>query len=406
MNWISRIDFQRWVMANFIILAFLGFVLRYMISFPAGKLNYLFILHAHSHFAFAGWIFMALVILLIKKNLLTPPPALNWILLLTLICSFGMLISFSLQGYKVVSIAFSTLFVFVTYWFAYRLNSYLKNVQADFLFKTLSKAGVLYLVLSSLGPFALGILKANENTGIIYQNAIYFYLHFQMNGWMLFGILALVAKQILKEASSFKGIKPYLYAFIFSTLPLFFIFTLWAHPPQWVYYIAFSASIFNAASWFAILWKLRRAAGPIPLLIKIALLAISIKVLFQLMVCIPLIGDWTFSNRNLIIGYVHLLTIGAITPVIISQFTSNLNLKTPYLDGFYTALTLLYLSLLFIQPLLNLWLISIPLFQPYLLSISLLFCFTGIGYYRQFFYHSSSLPNINKLNQILYESNH
>ena len=387
MDWINRIDFQRWTMANFIVLAFLGSVLRYIICFPAGKLNYLFILHAHSHFAFAGWIFMALAIFLSKKIHLTPPHAFNWILLLTLICSFGMLISFSLQGYKFVSIAFSTLFIFVTYWFAYLLNRYLKNDRTDFLFRTLSKAGILFLVISSLGPLALGVLKANGNTGIIYQNSIYFYLHFQMNGWMLFGVLALVAKQILKEGNSYKGLKPYLYAFICSTAPLFFIFTLWAHPPQWVYFVALSASIFNSASWFIILWKLRLAAGPIPFFIKVALLAISIKVLFQVMVCIPLIGDWTFSNRNLIIGYVHLITLGAITPVIISQFTSNLNLKTPYLDGFYTTLTLLYLGLLFIQPLLNLWLISIPYFQHYLLATSLLFCVAGLAYYRQFFYH-------------------
>jgi hypothetical protein len=410
MNWINRIDFQRWTMANFIVLAFLGVVLRYIICFPAGKLNYLFILHAHSHFAFAGWIFMALAILLIRQIPEADTPSFKWVLLLSLTSSFGMLISFSLQGYKAISIVFSTLFLVVTYRFGFLIINHLKNQKYDIIFSKLIKAAVFFLVISSLGPLALGALKASGNMGIIYQNSIYFYLHFQMNGWMLFGVLALVAKKYLNaDISTKQGLRLQINSFILSSVPLFFIFTLWSHPPQWVYLIALCAALINAGSWFALLFKLRSSSNEIPSLVKFALAAISLKVIFQILVCIPPIGEWTFANRNLIIGYVHLLTLGAITPVIINEFCLSLYKKaSKYLNGFYTALTLIYLALLFIQPLFSVWKISIPYYQHYLLAVSILYCMTGIFYFRQFFCKPLHLTFSHRksLNQILYESNH
>ncbi|MGV3509419.1 MAG: hypothetical protein ACO1N7_09035 [Sphingobacteriaceae bacterium] len=380
MTWIKKLDFTRWAIANFVILAFFGAVLRYMVCFPAG-LNYLNILHAHSHFAFSGWTFLALAFLIFKQLKEPVSGAFQWMLVLTLLCSFGMLFSFSVQGYKFVSISFSTLFLVVTYWFSYLVYRKLQLVN-NTIFRTLIKAGIWCLVLSSIGPLALGALKASGNTGIIYQNAIYFYLHFQLNGWMLFATLGLIAISFLKLESSQTSTKVWLMVFIISSIPLFFIFTLWAKPPQWVFLLAFISACFNAASWFILGTKLWEDIKQFPFLVKFALLAISIKVVFQLFVCIPVIGEWTFLNRNLIIGYVHLITLGSITPVIINQFVKIGRLQSvKTLNKFYCSLTVLYLVILFLQPLLNLYGMLIPHFQYCLFAISVLFCITGLSYY-------------------------
>lgn len=378
MHWIRRIDFSRWTFANFVVLAVFGALLRFMVCLPSGNLNYLNILHAHSHFAFAGWMFMALAILVVRQLTAEHSATFRWILLLTMICSVGMLLSFSLQGYKAVSIIFLSLFLFVTYWFGFlvykKQDTKSKSISAKLLM-----AGIGFMLISSIGPLALGILKATGNIGAIYQNAIYFYLHFQMNGWMVLAALALIASKFLSLNTVQKEIEPWLNIFILSTLPLFFIFTLWSRPASWAFIVAFLGAFLNALSWFIIIKKLKNSVEALPLLIRLALIAISVKVVFQLFVCVPFIGEWTFLNRNLIIGYVHLITLACVTPVIINQFIRNQNLNV--VSWFYVALTAIYLVFLFIQPALTLLEIAIPFYQYYLLIISVLYCLLGIAYY-------------------------
>lgn len=380
---INRISFERWTFASFIILAFFGAILRYMLCFPLPGISYMNILHAHSHYAFGGWIFLALVILIMRLMPDHKPAAFKWLMLIAVLSSLGMLISFSIQGYKAVSIAFSTLFLLITYWFAWLVypKMSLKDAPSSSL---LLKAGIWCLVLSSIGPLALGALKASGNTGAIYQNAIYFYLHFQMNGWMLLTALGLVFKDSFRfDYVSQNRLSPWLYAFIFSGFPLFFIFTLWSKPSSWLVDVAFAAALVNAVSWFGILQQSLCWLKKAPLMIQVALLAVSLKVVFQILVCVPQIGEWTFSNRNLIIGYVHLLTLGCVTPILLHLFSRHLSIKS--IERSYIALVVIYLSLLFIQPLLSLHRIMIPNYQHLLLAISLLFCFSGICYYRKLY---------------------
>lgn len=381
MDWKTRIGYKRWLFANFIVLAFLGVILRYMQCFPSGKLNYLNIMHAHSHFAFAGWTFLALAFLIasqIKKQLL---PAFKWVFSLTMVCAFGMLVSFSIQGYKAISIGFSTLFLLVTYGFAYLTYNKWDFKSSNFISARLIKMALACLILSSAGPLVLGALKAYGNTGIIYQNSIYFYLHFQLNGWMLLGVLGILASKYLTVDNAVrKAVNPWLNVFLISTVFLFFIFTLWIRPPLWVFFLAFASALIHAISWFVILAKLFNVTRKVPFLVKMALIAISLKVVFQVVVCVPVIGEWTFSNRNLIIGYIHLITLGCVTPILLQELVSDISVYKA-LNIWYCLLTVLYLTLLFLQPLLSRYKILIPHFQYCLLLISILFCVAGVLYY-------------------------
>ena len=118
--------------------------------------------------------------------------------------------------------------------------------------------------------------------------------------------------------------------------------------------------------------KLKNKVENLPFLIRIAVLAISIKVVFQVLVCVPQIGEWAFSNRNLIIGYVHLITLGCITPVIFSLFFKPRVIKSA--EKFYVLLVITYLAILFTQPVLGLFHIVIPHLQQCLLIVSLFVC--------------------------------
>lgn len=386
MGFINNINFRRWAIANFIILALFGALLRYMGSFTVGALNYIYILHAHSHFAFAGWIFLALAILIGRHLSAKSFSALNRINLLTLICSFGMLVSFSFQGYQFVSIAFSTLFLIATYCFGFLVYKKWLSKPTDLISGMLIKSSVAYLVLSSIGPLALGALKASGNTGVIYHNAIYFYLHFQLNGWMVLAALGLITAILNVKKETQVAIRPWLSIFVLSVLPLFFMFTLWAKPPVWVFVLAFVGAFFSALSWFVILTKLRGSVAKFPLMINMAILAVTLKVLFQLAVFVPFIGDWAFLNRNLVIGYVHLISLGIVSPVLIWRFAKLMGAEgLKQLNLFYFVLTVLYLAALFLQPLLHSGGITIAYFQYYLLLVSVLYCIWGLFYYKKLF---------------------
>lgn len=374
----------KWAMANFVVLTSLGVLLRYIQLYGLPGINYQFILHAHSHFAFAGWMFFAIALLInhtITGGRLTT--AYRHVLQLTLISAYGMLVSFSLEGYKTVSIIFSSLFVFTTYYFTYQAlkGSALKTAAGPIGYK-LIKGALVFLCLSSLGPFTLGPLAAFglKNTAC-YQDAIYFYLHFQMNGFMFLAALGLFALTSLSGAASRKS-TTWLNNFVFSTIPLYFIFTLWNKPCTWINIAAAAGAVLNLVSWLLLCVNFKEEWRKFSFLAKAALIAATFKIVFQALVCIPSIGAWVFISRNLIIGYIHLLTLGVIMPLIIDQFIDRGFFKTSIVlttvNRAYVVAVIFYLALLFIQPLLSIYSIAISQYQFLLFSLCVLFLPVGI----------------------------
>src|SRR5690606_12994559 len=109
---------------NLIIVCFAGVIMRYKIAFSLPFVDQKFLLHAHSHFAFSGWITQLLMVFLISNLVLrgvnNAYEQFKHTLLLNALCSYGMLLSFPFQGYGAVSISFSTLSIFTFFVFGYR----------------------------------------------------------------------------------------------------------------------------------------------------------------------------------------------------------------------------------------------------------------------------------------------
>jgi hypothetical protein len=384
MDWIRRLNYPRWAIINFIVLTLLGLVLRYIQLYGLSHVDYQFILHAHSHFAFAGWMFFAIA-LLISHIINGPKYTRSYlgVFALTIISAYGMLVSFSLQGYRPVSIIFSTLFVCVTFRFTYLVfrGKALKNAVNPVAYQ-LIRAALIFLCLSALGPFTLGPLTALglKNTPY-YQDAIYFYLHFQLNGFMFLGALGLAAASYLTIPLAAKSTK-WLNLFIYSAIPLYSIFTLWDNPNGYTRILAGLGAGLNLLGWVMLLLHLRKQVTTLPLLVKAAIIAATLKVIFQALICIPSVGSWTFLNRNLIIGYIHLLTLGIIMPLIIDQFIKHGFLKDTrplnIVGRCYIILVIAYLALLFLQPLLALFSVTLPQYQLLLFILSLLFLPVGL----------------------------
>lgn len=373
----------RWTLINFVVLGIWGVLLRYLQFNSIPGVNYEFILHGHSHFAFSGWMFLALGLLIadsLKENI---GRTFNTVFFLTVICSFGMLGTFSMQGYKAVPIIFSTMFILLSYWFSYLVfrNEAFKTKISP-LARKLIAAALIYLCLSSLGPFTLGPLMVQGlKQSPLYQNSIYFYLHFQMNGWMVLAALGLFAHHYLK---THMYPRIWLNIFIWSGIPLYFIFTLWSGFNWFLTALAIAGSVLQLLAWIKLCYFYKHEAGKLPFLVKAALLAITLKSVFQVLICFPDLGEWVFMNRNLIIGYVHLITLGSVSPLLLDQFQRRglwaNDTRVPLMNALFLATVVLYLILLFLQPALALWSIALPHFHDLMLGISVTLVLIGTAF--------------------------
>ena len=114
---------RRWLhisFLNLLIVAFLGVILRYKIAFSLPFIDQRNLHHGHSHFAFFGWITQVLMVLMVHylqcEQVESAFKKYRWWLYLNLLSAYGMLISFSLQGYGIWSIGFHNI---IYCWFLY-----------------------------------------------------------------------------------------------------------------------------------------------------------------------------------------------------------------------------------------------------------------------------------------------
>lgn len=95
----------------------------------------------------------------------------------------GMLVFFTLEGYAASSITFSSLHIFLSYYFAYLYFRY-ERMDLNPTVRNFYNAAVFWMVISSIGP---GLLAAGSGlTPFWMESAIGFYLHLQFNGWFIF----------------------------------------------------------------------------------------------------------------------------------------------------------------------------------------------------------------------------
>ena len=163
---------------NLVIVSFLGVLLRYKISFSLPLVNYKYLLHAHSHFAFSGWVSMALFtafVYMLSGQKGSVKKTYGYQFILAQIANFGMLISFPFQGYGAVSMSFSTLFIVFSYWFAWQYWKDLTKTNLPLLVKYLARAALFFFVISSSGPFYWDIFYRTKFMIIIYTTILFIY---------------------------------------------------------------------------------------------------------------------------------------------------------------------------------------------------------------------------------------
>ncbi|WP_233897178.1 hypothetical protein [Tenacibaculum piscium] len=336
-------------LAYFLIIAFLGVLLRLfaVIDVP---INYRFMVHAHSHTALLGWVYTAFTTLIyamyFKKNELDIRSKKKYqkIFFATQISIIGMLICFPFMGYAFFSILFSTLFLIASYFFGYFIFKHTSPLQKQTNSYKCIRISLWYMMLSSLGPWALGIIIKTEGIGSsLYKNAIYFYLHFQYNGWFIlaiFGIFFYILEQNndykqdnqqnkkAKITLSKKQFQVFFWMFNSGVFLTFGISLLWMKPSIFVYLISGFGALLQLISFSFLIKNLMVYQQQIKSifsrfsvvtfqLLKIVVVFLMLKLVFQLIATIPYFSIIIFSNIDFIIGYLHFIFLGIISLSII-----------------------------------------------------------------------------------------
>lgn len=339
-----RLTIRHWMLIslfNFLIVGLFGLLMRGNTLSPILWLDHSFLMHAHSHFAFSAWVsqvlmlFMAKEVLNLKQD--SPiPQKYQQVLLINLLISIGMLISFSISGYSVISIIFSFFIVLISYAYVYIMWKDLSKAKIPTAIKNIFKAALFFNFFSSLGTYGLAVLKATHTDDPLLQLAsIGFYLHFQYNGWFIMGSLGLLllwiyrkeTKVVLNRASSI--------TLISSIIPAYFLSVLWWKAmPQWLYTLLVIAVLVQLYIWAKLfinlksiqfVKKLQNHKKPIRHIWNFIFIALILKLLLQVASTIPTFSTYTYSFRPIVIAYLHLVLLAIISLFLIAySFTDQL----------------------------------------------------------------------------------
>ena len=360
--------------------ALLGFTIRLLPLQSVISDSYYFgILQSHSHTGFLGWVYMILYFLLLKyfgREELLKIKKTNIILTILAVFILGMTISFPATGYGLFSILFLSLFLIFSYYSLYYLYKNIDiKIKSTISYKFLI-AGIIFYLMSSISPWLLGpiIAKGYKKTAL-YYNDIFFYLHFLYNGFVTFAMVALFFLDLEHKKSTdnimWSNLKKALYFLFTGTILNYSESLLWNRPGIIVHLLAFISSILLIIGLYFLyktyMSKYSHKAYPV-LLIRLAISMYILKTTLQLLQSFPTFSNISYMLKSqLIIGYIHLVTLGFITSFILAfLIKSKMLSKNKYLDWgiiFFIIGFALTEIILFIQGLL-LW-GSLSFFTPY-----------------------------------------
>lgn len=311
---------------NFLIAAVIGALLRFAFVVELPWMDYRHWLHAHSHVAMLGWVYLALFAFLVPAFLSESQagkPIYQRLFWLTQLSVLGMLFSFPVQGYGPVSITFSTMHMLLAYVFGYRFWKDSRK-QPGKISTAMVHLSLGFMVFSSLGLWAMGPVMAFGLRGTPwYYLAVQFFLHFQFYGWFGLAVFGLFFRWMENRGIQLPERHSNLFFFLLavSVLLTFALPVTWAFP-QNLFFIINSAGVLLQLAAFIVfirlLWPYRQQLLDLiprrPLrLFGFAFGAWALKVLIQSSTVIPVMSTVGYTIRNFTVGFIHLFLLGAVS---------------------------------------------------------------------------------------------
>lgn len=342
----------------FLVLGTLGTLLRYKMA--ASFLPFIrsdFLIHAHSHIAVLGWTnvaFMALILFFTFSQQALERLSLKIYFWALLIVNLGITPSFMAQGYGPVSIVFSTLSIVISIWFmVLYFRSQNKEPRRSPLYWFIT-TGVIFYVCSAFGLVMVAMNMAAKIGGKgLFNAGVYFYLHSQYNGWMIFVIIGSVYAYLQKRGIQFsnKQIKWQWALLTLSFLPTYLPQIYELALPTWLVVIGVIGTLLSL---IAIVLFLKTTYKPmihlitnkwIRVLYGYSMLAFFIKSVMEVGGSLPFIADMVHKNRQVVIGYLHLTLLALISTYLIFAIYQYILTNTPSIR----LVTLLYVPTTFLM---------------------------------------------------------
>lgn len=313
------------------LVAGLGLLMRYKIGFSFPFLEQKSIQFAHSYFAFYGWISQTLMVFMVAivRKYGHPSWRYNKLFLANFLSSLGLLISFMFFGYGLASSVFSAILIIISYIFAV---CFLKDMRRAEVPRTVANwflAAIFFNILSTLGSIVLAWMMLTKN---LHQNAylalVYYFLHFQYNGWFFFACMGLLAD----FTRSYDRVNRKAFRlFTMACIPAYLLSVLWFNLPVWLDIVIGIAALMQIVGWF-VQYRNLMQVKPVeitsqPPILKYILafvgIALSIKLLLQLGSTVPAISKLAFGFRPIVIAYLHLVLLAVISLFLLFYMYAN-----------------------------------------------------------------------------------
>ncbi|MFL5808544.1 MAG: hypothetical protein ACJ749_03430 [Flavisolibacter sp.] len=321
-------------LVNLSIVAILGLILRSKILFPIPAIDYRNVLSAHSHFAFGGWVGLCLFTLLVYE-LLPPEVAAKkkyqWILAGIEISSLGMAFTFPFVGYNPISITFSSLYILVSFVFAFVFMKDLLRNATEGIIRILGPSAIASLVISSIGPLGLAyILISKSGNSLLYRDSIYTFLHFQYNGFFTLSVIALFLNRLVKKGLELnREVKMFALFLCLSIIPCLFLSLLWHNKPVYYWFAGVGCLLILICLYyfFVFLTRLDKKQLFTNRLVRslwmFSFLSFSLKMILNAGTIIPSLSNAVYGDRPVIIGFLHLVFLGFVTFYILSALVED-----------------------------------------------------------------------------------
>lgn len=335
--------------------AIIGLVLRYAFTGSISGFPFKFVLHSHSHIMLLGFVFNALIVLLFTRFTSGIDKTSYYLYLTLQICVAVLLVGFIIQGYALITIIFSTLHLWISYWLVIRLWKRLVGEKSNLL---LIKTGIILHFVSSIGPYALGPLMALKmQASPWYQQAIFFYLHFQYFGSFFLWMLA-----VFFQKTAIKLSKNQILVIVFSLI------LLYAHSLKYSFsYLAIQIlGGIGSGILIIVLFKLKNSFLRQKLQYQ---LFFGVLLLIGVLNCFgsnPYFSNLVVTNRFMLIAWLHLLFLGMYLPFIWIELNKSIHKSIWISYTFFLLISELFLvspaffSELFLTPIM--WLLFIAYF--------------------------------------------
>ncbi|HRD53957.1 MAG TPA: hypothetical protein PKY96_15060, partial [Flavobacteriales bacterium] len=289
----------RIALINLLLAALIGALLRSIYLWELPFVRFRPFLHAHSHVALLGWLFLGVVLCLLHdggRGKLSQRP--RWLLIALQAAVIGMLIAFPSEGYGPFSITASSVFLLLAYPLLFMVWGMSKSWPREGSGR-LARWAIGFFILSTVGTWALPVIIATGNQGKeIYYWAVQFFLHFQFNGWFWFAAMAIGARWAERNGIDMRVDRLTLVLWVLSSILTYALAIAWSEPHPGVFAtvsVAVALQAWAAARTLRILLRLRDQAYArftpwARLLIGIALVSMAMKVLVQAAVAVPYVA--------------------------------------------------------------------------------------------------------------------